>query len=165
MTYEKELANQMLGNAVEYGHSRTISFITTHPNVSISIFKGGMEPDTYLEVFRNHDIKENTNKLVKILSFYKVWNCSNKNARWSFNPRNGLTLKNPTVFDSARYYIFGRLPFVNGKPVNITLSHRNGQITKEMIREIFPVDRIDAIDGIECYVSVEGNTNCDITLV
>jgi hypothetical protein len=60
MTYEKELANQMLGNAVEYGHSRTISFTTTHPNVSISIFKGGMEPDTYLEVFRNHDIKEKT---------------------------------------------------------------------------------------------------------
>jgi hypothetical protein len=58
MTYEKELANQMLGNAVEYGHSRTISFITTHPNVSISLFK--VFWDTYREVFRNHNIKEKT---------------------------------------------------------------------------------------------------------
>jgi hypothetical protein len=108
---------------------------------------------------------------------YKVWNSSNTNARWSFDPRNGLTLKNPTVFDSGIYYIFAHLPFVNGKPVNISLpvkisfSRRNrlfdddGPSMKEMIRRIFPVDRIDAIDGIDWLFIVPGNTNSDITPV
>jgi hypothetical protein len=74
-------------------------------------------------------------------------------------------LKNPTVFDSAKYLVFGRLPFVNGKPVNITLSDRYEQITKKLISKIFPVDRIDAIDGIEFYFYVPGNKNSDITLI
>jgi hypothetical protein len=90
---------------------------------------------------------------------HKVWNSSNKNSRWSFDPRNGLTLKNPTVFDSAFYYVFGHLPFVNGKPVNITLNRRDEQITKKVIRRIFPVDRIDAIDGIKFTFVVPGNQN------
>jgi hypothetical protein len=60
MTDGNYLANTFDKNAVEYGHSRTISFITTHPNVSISLFKLEREPNTFLEVFRNHNIKENT---------------------------------------------------------------------------------------------------------
>jgi hypothetical protein len=99
------------------------------------------------------------------LELEEVWNSSNKNARWSFDPRNGLTLKNPTASDSTFYYIFGHLPFVNGKPVNITLSDRYGQITKQLIRRIFPVDRIDVIDGIYFPFLVPGNQNCDIALV
>jgi hypothetical protein len=54
------IANRMPGKETKNGHSRTISFITTHPNVSISLFKDGTKRDTYLEVFRNHDITENT---------------------------------------------------------------------------------------------------------
>jgi hypothetical protein len=91
------------------------------------------------------------------LELEEVWNSSNKNSRWSFDPRKGLTLKNPTVFDSEIYYIFGHLPFINGKPVNITLSDRYEQITKKLIREIFPVDQIDAIDGIRLPFVVPGN--------
>jgi hypothetical protein len=45
-----------------HSHSRTISFITTHPNVSISLFKFERERNTNLEVFRNHNIKEKTRK-------------------------------------------------------------------------------------------------------
>jgi hypothetical protein len=66
-------------------------------------------------------------------------------------------LRNPTVSDSDDYYVLGHLPFVNGKPVNITHSRRNGQITKNLIRRIFPVDRIDAIDGIRLPFVVPGN--------
>ncbi len=161
---EKEIKND---------NSRTISFVTTHPNVSISLFKDGTKRDTYLEVFWNHNIKEKTRKTRQYetrISFsnglaYKVWNSSNKNSRWSFDPRNGLTLQNPTVFDSGSYYVFAHLLFVNGKPVNITLSDRYGQITKQLIRRIFPVDRIDVIDEIEFHLVVKGNQNCDITLV
>jgi hypothetical protein len=89
------------------------------------------------------------------------------NSRWSFNPRNGLTLQNPTVSDSANYYVFGHLPFVNGKPVNITHSEdEEGRgIMKEIKRRIFPVDRIDAIDGINLHLAIPGNQNCDIILV
>ncbi|XP_046655988.1 uncharacterized protein LOC124349431 [Daphnia pulicaria] len=136
-------ANSMSEKEIKNDNSRTISFVTTHPNVSISLFKDGTKRDTYLE----------------------VWNSSNKNSRWSFDPRNGLTLQNPTVFDSGFYYVFAHLLFVNGKPVNITLSDRYGQITKQLIRRIFPVDRIDVIDEIEFHLVVKGNQNCDITLV
>jgi hypothetical protein len=52
----------MWENELYNDNSRTSSFITTHPNVSISIFKQGMEPNPYLEVFRNHDIKKKRNK-------------------------------------------------------------------------------------------------------
>jgi hypothetical protein len=105
--------------------------------------------------------------LWKSCRFYKVWKSSIKNSRWSFDPRNGLTLKNPTASDSGIYYIFGHLPFVNGKPVNITLIDYKVYLKKmeKIIRKIFPVDRIAAIDGLAFPFLVPGNTNCDITLV
>jgi hypothetical protein len=49
----------MIENELYNGNRSTISFITTHPNVSISLFKVFWR-DTYLEVFRNHNIKEKT---------------------------------------------------------------------------------------------------------
>ena len=96
------------------------------------------------------------------LELEEVWNSSNKNSRWSFDPRNGLTLQNPTVSDSANYYVFGHLPFVNGKPVNIT--HSNDSFKRhriqKIIRKIFPsVDRISAIDVILFAFDDPGNRN------
>jgi hypothetical protein len=170
MTDGKEIGKEEVEQvASSNSHNRTISFITTHPNVSISLFKFERERNTNLEVFRNHNIKEKTRKTRQYetrISFsnglaYKVWNSSNKNSRWSFDPRNGLTLQNPTVSDSANYYVFGHLPFVNGKPVNIT--HSNDSFKRHriqnIIRKIFPVDRIDAIDVILFAFDDPGNKN------
>jgi hypothetical protein len=70
-------------------------------------------------------------------------------------------LKNRTVFDSAKYYVFGHFPFVNGKPANI--QHNDTDI-EEMIRRIFPVDRIEAV-WITFRFLVPGNKNSDITPV
>jgi hypothetical protein len=78
MTFGNFYVTLLSKDELKNDHSRTIPFITTHPNVSISLFKDGTKRDTYLEVFRNHYIKEKTNKLVKILSLLQGLEILNK---------------------------------------------------------------------------------------
>ncbi|XP_046654996.1 uncharacterized protein LOC124348757 isoform X2 [Daphnia pulicaria] len=101
-----------------------IHFIITHPNVTISIFK------------QTREIGVQPQK-----AFRKIFDSSSPtvNSRWSFHPRNGLAIKNPTVSDSSIYYVVSYLRFVNGKRVDI----KHDKTTKEFLSWIIPPNELN----------------------
>jgi hypothetical protein len=86
---------------------------------------------------------------------YKVFNSSSRNehSRWSYDPRKGLTLKNPTPWDSSIYYVAGYLPFANGKSVYIKHEEKN----LELLSWLFPPDELNFTDVNRVPVILAGN--------
>jgi hypothetical protein len=77
-----------------------------------------------------------------------------ENSRWSFHPRNGLTIKNATVSDSSIYYVVSYLRFVNGKRVDI----KHDKTTDEFLSWIIPPDELNYSSVMQFSLIVEGNT-------
>lgn len=139
-----------------------IPFITTHPNVSISVFRQtieiGADPQNeFSKVLLKHfkfGWQENQ-LLFANSSVYKVFNSSAKteHSRWSYDPRKGLTLRNPTPWDSSIYYVAGYLPFANGKSVYIKHEEKN----LELLSWLFPPDELNSTDVNRVPVILAGN--------
>jgi hypothetical protein len=140
----------------------------THPKVSLSLFRQTRETtvqfqNEYFKVFRTDSTPENAFgrcqmrvKNIRLIYFLKVWDSSSsfENSRWSFDPKKGLTLKDPTIFDSTYYFCVGHLPLVNGKRVSIKhFSRKSG----EFRRWLFSTNQTDATDILRAALVVEGN--------
>jgi hypothetical protein len=77
-----------------------------------------------------------------------------ENSRWSFHPRNGLTIKNATVSDSSIYYVVSYLRFVNSKRVDI----KHEKTTDEFLSWIIPPDELNYSSVMQFSLIIEGNT-------
>jgi hypothetical protein len=90
----------------------------------------------------------------------KVFNSSSghDNSRWSFDPRKGLSLKNPTVYDTAFYYFAVSMPStVNGRRANIQHDEENKRLF-DLFH--FRPDQINATGlSPRILLVVEGNSN------
>ncbi|XP_046654208.1 vascular endothelial growth factor receptor 1-like [Daphnia pulicaria] len=110
---------------------------TTHPNVSISVFRQTNE----LEVEFQQE-------------FFKIFDSSSvENSRFSFDSKWGLELRSPQVFDSSYYYFVGHLPSWNeNKRINI----KYDDDTEEFRSWLFPLDAINETDITRLPVIVQG---------
>ncbi|XP_046462733.1 vascular endothelial growth factor receptor 1-like [Daphnia pulex] len=122
----------------ELGKSFVIPFKTTHPDLSISVFK------------ESTDIKVEPKN-----EFIKIWDSSSpvENSKWSFNHRQGLKLEGCTIFDTTDYYFVGSMPEKVGENRTASVAPHN-EVRKFYTwnRSLKQVDRIDVLVRIRLIV-------------
>jgi hypothetical protein len=90
--------------------------------------------------------------------------------RWSFNPIKGLTLKNPTVSDTAFYYVSGRFPFLDSRLDLYNNNNNNNNNsnpivhdveTTKILRSFYPLHQRNYVTIKSFSLTVTGVIICD----
>ena len=122
------------------GDSIVIPLKVTHPDVRISVYRqtreiGPVEPQN---------------------EFSKVFDSTSEieNSTWSYDPREGLTLKNTTIFDSTYYYFVG---YIDNKSFVVNIKHDKEMA--EFLNRILPMDNVNVTDVKKILFIMKGNEN------